>query len=359
MDQERLHILLQKYLDGSATPEETTALHDWYRSAGAAEVEWPVDGPNELDTVRERMLDRLRREAFPVRRMRPWLYATAAALMLAIAGVAYLRNTPPPPVAHDALPGGNKATLILGSGQSITLDSTHQGLLATQGGVSVNQTKGNLTYTGQTDGAATPYNTILTPNGGTYAVTLSDGSKVWLNAASSLKYPVKFTGAERSVDLTGEAFFEVAHGNTPFTVHCLGQTIDVLGTDFNVNAYTNESSIKTTLLEGKIKVKGVTLQPGEQSRVGADGSVHITKGIDTAEVMAWKNGMFQFDEADIGTVMRQIGRWYDVDVVYEGKLPDDHFRGKIPRNVNASQVLQILAIGGIDFTIEGKKIYLK
>lgn len=369
MDQDQLHILLQKYLDGTATPEETTALHDWYRSAGAAEVEWPVDGPNELDTVRERMLDRLRREAFgetalrptPVRRLRPAIYAAAAVLILALAGAAYLRsNHLPPPIAHDALPGGNKATLILGSGQSITLDSTHQGLLTMQNGVSVNQTKGNLTYSGQTDGAATPYNTILTPNGGTYAVTLSDGTKVWLNAASSLKYPVKFTGGTRSVDLTGEAYFEVTHNSAPFTVHCLGQTIDVLGTDFNVNAYTNESSIKTTLLEGKVDINGATtLRPGEQSSVGGDGKIRITKGVDTAEVMAWKNGMFQFDEADIGTVMRQIGRWYDVDVVYEGKLPDDHFRGKIPRNVNASQVLQILAIGGIDFTIEGKKIYLK
>lgn len=370
MDQDRLHNILQKYLDGSATPEETAALHDWYRSAGATEVEWPVDDPAGIDDVRERMLDRLQREAFgknaapaAVRRLR--LALAAAAIVLLLSTVAYLRyihRTPPatPPMAHDALPGGNKATLILGGGQAITLDSAHQGLLATQGGIAVQKSgKGELVYEGAPTTVETAYNTILTPNGGTYAVTLSDGTKVWLNAASSLKYPVTFTGGVRSVDLTGEAYFEVAKDAKPFTVHCLGQTIDVLGTHFNVNAYTNESSIKTTLLQGKVKVNNTLLQPGEQSTVGADGKVHLMNNIDTAEVMAWKNGMFQFDEADIGTVMRQIGRWYDVDVVYEGKLPDDHFRGKIPRNVNASQVLQILAIGGIEFTIAGKKIYLK
>ena len=372
MDQESFHHLLQKYLDGSASGEEVQALHDWYRSSAADEVSWPLEGPEEMDGVRARMLERLRLEVredvVPIRSRRragAWLSAAAVVLLL-LAGAAYLRfpDRVAPPVAavHDLLPGGNKATLILGGGQAITLDSAAPAVLATQEGVVVQKNgRGQLVYS---IAAAAPgdvaYNTILTPNGGTYAVTLSDGTRVWLNAGSSLKYPVRFTGNAREVDLTGEAYFEVAPATAmPFSVRCLGQTIEVLGTHFNVNAYSNESVIRTTLLEGRVRVGSVLLEPGEQSRVGADRQVRVVKGIDTAEVMAWKNGMFQFDAADIGTVMRQIGRWYDVDVVYEGKLPDDHFRGKIPRNVNASQVLRILAIGGIDFTIEGKKIILK
>ncbi|TDX01540.1 FecR family protein [Dinghuibacter silviterrae] len=367
---------------GSASQEEAQSLHDWYRSAAADDVVWVVDGPEELDTVRRRMLERLQREAFGTTeafgapgqhgrtvRMRI-LFSAAAAVLLTLVGVAYFRHThrppmaPAPVLASDVLPGGNKATLILGSGQAVTLDSTDKGLLATQGGITVQQSgKGQLVYGGVSDGSVMAYNTILTPNGGTYTVRLSDGSRVWLNAGSSLKYPVRFTGGPRVVDLTGEAYFEVAPAAGSFSVRCLGQTVEVLGTHFNVNAYTNEAYIRTTLLEGKVRVKNpagsAVLEPGEQSRVGANGDVHIARGIDTAEVMAWKNGMFQFDDADIGTVMRQIGRWYDVDVVYQGRLPDDHFRGKIPRNVNASQALQILATGGIDFTIQGKKIYLK
>lgn len=377
MDQDQLHNVLRKYLEGSASTEDARLLRDWYRSLETEEVIWVLDEPSEMDRLQTRMLDRLQQEIrppAPVRRLWPRLLV-AAGVVLLLAGFAYIRylrpsHSPVEPLTavHDLPPGGNRATLILGGGQAITLDSAGQGMLAAQGSMRVVKSgNGQLEYVRKTqagDAGDIAYNTIIIPNGGTYTVTLSDGSKVWLNAGSSLKYPVRFTGNARQVDLTGEAYFEVASNPAqPFTVHCLGQNVAVLGTRFNVNAYTNEPVIRTTLLEGRVRIEegthAVLLRAGEQSMVGADGTVRVSQDIDTAEAMAWRYGMFQFNAADIGTVMRQIGRWYDVDVVYEGKLPDDRFHGKIPRNVNASQALQILSIGGINFKIEGKKIILQ
>ena len=391
MDRDQLTILMQKYLDDTATPEEVRALHDWYRDSASTEVVWPADHPGERAQIEAGMLVRLQEDIrdsariVPIHRNRYYWIAAGVTGLLLLTGLVYRWNgkrPEPAPVAQtqamDVLPGGNKAQLVLGDGKVVTLDSAGSGVVAEQGSEAVEKTAhGQLAYVAAADGAAAKgagsttdnasseivYNTIITPQGGTFSVKLSDGTRVWLNAGSSLKYPTVFSGSQRKVELKGEAYFEVApDADRPFHVVSGEQTIDVLGTHFNVNAYDNEPEVRTTLLQGSVRVvkngKDVLLRPGQQSVSDLSEGLTIRKDIDTAEVMAWKNGMFQFDAADIGTVMRQIARWYDVDVVIQGKLPDDHFRGKIPRNVNASQVLQILALSGINFKIEGKKITL-
>jgi len=377
---------MEKYLDGTLTDSEAEVLRDWYRDHEAGEVIWTANHPDEKTRIEERIRMRLQKDIEQIEvphrviflhRRKSWLAAAAIGLVL-LSGATYLWQKRPadvtatiakaPPVA-DFLPATNKATLLLSNGRTIVLDSAGTGILADQGSARVKKTaQGQLTYqlaaAEQDAQKEVLYNTISTPQGGTYAVTLSDGTRVWLNTGSSLKYPTAFTGTARNVELKGEAYFEVASDAVrPFTVLGGGQSIRVLGTHFNINAYDNEPAVKTTLLQGSVKVvrdgREILLRPGEQSLSTTNGTLRLNKDIDTAEVMAWKNGMFQFDEADIGTVMRQIGRWYNVEVVFNGAaLPDDHFRGKIPRNVNASEALQILTLSGIKFKIDGRRIIL-
>ena len=391
MDFDQLTILVEKYLDGTISPTEEQALREWYRNNGPQEVVWPTDRIGEKHRIGSHMLDRLHEDirmmedahTIPLRRNKIWMAAAVIGLILlsggawlwsnkpghTVAGITHVSSPPPQTPPTDLLPATNKARLQLSDGHTITLDSAGNGLLAQQDGAKIKKTgEGQLTYqltAAKSGGAAqtTTYNTIFTPQGGTYSITLSDGTKVWLNTGTSLKYPTAFTGNTRTVQLKGEAYFEVSpDAARPFTVEGGGQTIRVLGTHFNINAYDNEPAVKTTLLQGSVKVvsgdRDVLLRPGEQSLSTTTGTLRVKKDIDTSEVMAWKNGMFQFNEADISTVMRQIGRWYDVAVVFNGPLPDDHFRGKIPRNVNASEALQILTLSGIKFKIDGRRIIL-
>jgi ferric-dicitrate binding protein FerR (iron transport regulator) len=297
--------------------------------------------------------------------------AAAAVLLISLGSYFYLinknekpntlvQNQPPTDVRA---PQTNRATITLAGGRKVFLDSAANGTLASQGTVQVLKlADGQVAYSGKT--TEITYNTLTNPRGSKpISMTLADGSKVWLNAGSSLTYPITFAGKERNVEMTGEAYFEVTHNAAmPFIVNKLHDDakIKVLGTHFNVNAYDDEGALKVTLMEGSVKVsKGTSnslLKPGQQAQV-KDEDIKQINNVDTQEVMAWKNGKFQFgDASDIGSMMRQISRWYDVDVEYKGNITG-HVGGSISRNVNASQVLKMLeTTGAMKFKIEGRKV---
>lgn len=309
-----------------------------------------------------------------VRQMR-WVKLTAAAaIFIALAAGAYFYLAPQPnyPVATSikkvndiAPPLGTKAVLTLADGTKIVLDSTGNGIVAVQGNVKITkQGIGGISYMGTTAGKIS-YNTLSVPRGSKpLHLTLSDGTRVWINVGSSLTYPTAFTGKERKVTMTGEAYFEVAHNSgMPFLVQHNDATVKVLGTRFNVNSYEDESTERITLLEGSVRVSQATssglLKPGQQARINNDGNsgIKIVNDVDMNEVMAWKDGKFMFDKnTDIYTIMRQVSRWYNVDVEYQGKI-NQRFWGSISKDVNVSQVLKILeAAGGIKFKVEENKI---
>lgn len=312
-------------------------------------------------------------ETAPPARKRWWPYAAAVLLLLAAGGAAYLLQRPAQPVqtVHqptkpDAQPGGNKAILTLQDGTEITLDSASNGLLAQQGNAKVSKlANGRLAYVQEGGKAAeTIYNTMRTPRGGQYQLTLPDGTAVWLNSASSLKFPAAFTNARRTVELTGQAYFEVApHKAWPFTVKVDDMEVEVLGTHFDIMAYPDEKGINTTLLEGKVKVlnKGgaALLRPGEQAVLQRGSGTLSVMPAQIGKVTAWKQGLFVFNKMDIESIMREVSRWYDVDIVYPvpfhttGKL----YGGGISRNMLLSDVLHFLEESGIHhFKIEGKKV---
>jgi len=288
-----------------------------------------------------------------------WLLLRTPAAQPAMAGLQSLR--------HDRAPGRNIAVLTLADGTSITLDSTHNGVLAQQGNSRVTKLKdGNLIYKALDEKpAAVVFNTLSTPRGGQYRLNLPDGSQAWLNAASSITYPTAFTGGERKVSITGEVYLEIAKNPAmPFRVEVATasghEQVEVLGTHFNVKAYGDEAMVMTTLLEGSVRLvsKGGAelLQPGQQGQLRSDGLLYLVDHVDIDEVMAWKNGLFHFENADISEVMRQIARWYDVEVVFEGKAPVEKFDGEIPRNSNLTEVLKILQLSNVHFKVEDKKV---
>ncbi|MCC8424576.1 FecR family protein [Mucilaginibacter sp. UR6-11] len=383
--------IFKKYLDNQCSPAEVAELLDFFRlrsdndtlralileqldkSVDIAAGEGPVD-----DAVFDRVFTAISKEidqqehAVPVVNMRRYYWAGVAASLLiaSIIGLYVYKNKQAgyytakvKPYHYDALPGGNKARLTLADGEVIALDNAKNGWAAKQKNGTVTKAKdGELTYESGT-GRPTEipeFNTITTPRGGQYMVILPDGSKVWLNAASSLKFPVAFTGAERKVELTGEAYFEIfKNKQKPFKLTVNGAVVEVLGTHFNVMAYNDESALRTTLLEGSVKIskndRNGLLKPGQQAEIDKQNVIRITEA-DTEQAMAWKKGYFKFNRDNIQTIMRQLSRWYDIDVVYEGKIPDDEFVGKIRRSVNVSEVLRVLELNNIHFKITDKKI---
>lgn len=300
-----------------------------------------------------------------------WLKWSIAASVLVLFSVALLfyitQNTrTAEPKLTDVAPGGNKATLILANGKKIDLSGAGNGAIADETGIKVIKTaEGKIIYdlSNTTAAANGQYNTIETPMGGQYQVNLADGTKVWLNAASSLRYPTHFSGKERKVELTGEGYFEVAHQKEmPFKVASAGQTVEVLGTHFNIMAYHDEPVVKTTLLQGSVRIsmgkKHTLLKPGEQaSRIGD--KISVSEDVDMEDVVAWKNGYFKFNESLEG-IMSKISRWYGVAVVYETKTdPNLTYSGKISRTRNISAILKIIEFNGdVHFRIEGHKVYV-
>ncbi|HRG24219.1 MAG TPA: FecR domain-containing protein [Chitinophagaceae bacterium] len=384
---ESILVLIEKYQTGTITNDELQQLNEWYHTFDDREVEL-LTGKSEVQIttdIRERLMKTIQQE--PVYSLhqsrRKWYLAAAAIILVFLTAAVYkltttdsrsdssLAETSAGSVVTDLAPGGNKAILRLADGSAIILDSAADGTLSEQGNIKVEKlSNGLLVYTigGKqlTANDAAFYNTISTPRGGQYQVTLSDGTKVWLNAASSIRFPVFFAGNERRVEITGEAYFEVAKNiSKPFKVKTTASEIEVLGTHFNINAYEDEAAVKTTLLEGMVKVsvpgtggKNTSrfLQPGQQSGISKEGTISVLNNADTEEALAWKNGRFQFKSADIKSILRQISRWYDVDVVYKGNV-NLHFSGQLKRDEYVSKVFEKLALTGeVHFKIEGKKI---
>jgi len=299
------------------------------------------------------------------RKLYTWLSAAAAAIL--IAGSVIYFSTDYSLEKQAALanlqPGKNKAELTLANGRHITLDDAINGNLAKDAGVQITKTKdGELVYTViDANAASDARNIIKTPYGGQYMVILPDQSKVWLNAGSSLAYPVSFANAKtRNVDLTGEAYFEIAKDKThPFIVKTAKQEVKVLGTHFNINSYMDEPAILTTLLEGSVNISSAAadriLKPGEQSMLTAQG-IKVAAA-DTEEVMAWKNGYFRFNDEKLESIMRKIARWYDVEIEFDGEISDEEYNGKISKFKNIAQVLEMLSeTNTVHFKIDGRRI---
>lgn len=302
--------------------------------------------------------------AQPVRKLLIYRWAAAAIFLVLLGMGVYLFMRPLPQMGttagltKDVAPGYNRATLTLADGSSVALDSNGNRIIQ-QAGVKAVQQGGGLQYNMESDAAITAYNKLSTPRGGQFYVVLSDGSKVWMNAASSLRYPTVFNGAERSVQINGEAYFEIApDANRPFRVIMNdGTTIEVLGTHFNVEAYEDEEGSRTTLLEGSVKImsaKGqVILQPGGQA-FSRNAGITVVKDVAIDNIMAWKHGSFSFEGKSLEMIMRQLSRWYDIDVVYQGKIPALTFGGEMGRDVQLSGVLTFLQESGLHFRIENE-----
>ena len=299
---------------------------------------------------------------------RAWFRYAAAVLFLVATG-AYLwsRNDHGQVIvgAHrsitpDIAPGKAGAILTLADGRQVVLDSLGNGAIATQNGSRVLLRDGRLAYDPTDDRTGeTMYNTMTTPRGRQYQLTLPDGTKVWLNAASSITYPTAFNGRERKVSVTGEAYFEVGKDKTrPFRVSINNQSeVEVLGTHFNVDGYEDDGKITTTLLEGSVRVGALTIRPGQQAVFSLDTrQVQAAGTVDIDQVMAWKNGLFHFDNTDIKTILNQLSRWYDVELVYGHGLPDIELGGEMKRDLTLSQVLKGMGELGVNFKIEGKKL---
>jgi ferric-dicitrate binding protein FerR (iron transport regulator) len=387
---ENILALIEKYLAGTITPAERDYLNQWYHSFNDDEVEVTLDdNENEeqlFEKIRSRLLETIHQDEGQqknLRSNRKWRVPAAAAIaVLILLSAAYwmfsskpskqeiTTTLPETKSENDIAPGGNRAVLTLADGSPVILDSVSNGIIGHQGNTKVQKlNNGLLVYVingrqvSENDEAF--YNKITTPRGGQYQVTFTDGTKVWLNAASSIRFPVVFTGKYRKVEITGEAYFEVVKNKTmPFKVKANNSEIEVLGTHFNVSAYNDEAEIKTTLLEGKVKVSALdsdnkspaVLKPGEQAAINKEGKIDIKNNADTEEAMAWMNGYFQFKSADLKTILRQIARWYDVDIEYKGNA-NMLFTGQLTRNENVSKVLDKLALTGeVHFKIDGKKI---
>ena len=370
---------LLEFLDSG----DTNLLQELLREDFFNEINASIDQHDEaakeiLDKIHQKINAAKRKSSKTTVVPLKWISIAASFFLLAFSAYFFLYNNDSNPVAvveksskqplvNDFVPGEDNAVLTLADGSVVILDDASNGNIALQGAVQIQKVNdGKLQYQAGGEALETVYNSVSTPKGGKFQLTLSDGTKVWLNSSSSLKFPVVFNGNERKVELHGEGYFEVAENKQkPFKVDVAGRgEVEVLGTHFNVNAYADEASLNTTLLEGSVKVrvgsgsKPSMLLPGQQVRIFPNGEVRTTSNINLEEVVAWKNGKFHFGEStDMETVMRQIGRWYDVDVEYSGNFSGKHLGGTISRDVNASKVFEMLEMTGIaKFRIVGKKV---
>ena len=376
--------MIKRYTEGKATAEEIHFLDLYFENfenhpeflETKSEEERKAIGENLWAKIMDATFFPLKKrgKTIPITSKNWYKVAVAASVILLVAVGMYFfmsthstkiaKNTTQKKFDNDISPGGYNATLTLANGSTIILNNAQNGTITQQGNAKILKlANGQLAYNSLNEKPKEVlYNTITTPRGGQYQLTLSDGTKVWLNAASSLRYPASFSGKERRVELTGEGYFEVAHNaEMPFHVKVNNMDVSVLGTHFNVNAYGDEGVMKTTLLEGSVKVnegnENVLITPGEQAQVkNSTDKIEVKKDVDVDAVVAWKNGLFHFENADVQTVMRQLSRWYDVEVIYKGVIPEREFEGEMQKNLNLSQVLKLLSQNNINFKIEGRQL---
>lgn len=384
MDKKNFLEILGKYNRGEANQQETEMLEAYYGLFDSEGDRLDSISPAEKEKIRQEiLLDITQQIASPAKNKRflsfnKWWSIAAILLVITSIGVLFYKksdtNTPTPetaPTLAVVKPGSNQAILTLEDGSTIGLNDKQDGLILDRNGVKVEKLdNGKVAFEANAQ-AAPALHTIATPRGGQYQIVLDDGTKVWLNAASSLKFPTRFTGTQRMVEITGEVYFEVAKNKRmPFIVKTKRQQIEVLGTQFNVNSYGDEDQEVTTLLEGAVKVavlkNGLAqsstermLSPGNQASLPNDVDLLSLTEADLEAALAWKNGYFKFEKADIKTIMRQISRWYDVDVQYVGGLSGDAFGGKIPRTEEITGVLRLLELSKIKATLKGRIITIK
>jgi len=375
--------LYEKFNNGQCTPAEKELLDTYVDEMKLLEGGWNNDLIKEED-VHARIWQRLSesRRVVPIAPQKGhkylWLKVAAVLLLSFLVGLFFINNeksSPQPTVAKIKqkviLPGGNKAYLTMADGSRIILNDAKNGDLVTKPGLKVSKTSnGMLIYhfhkTADNTSLNTKpeYNTITTPRGGQYQVILDDGTKVWLNAASSLRFPQAFTGKQREVELTGEAYFEVAKNKAkPFMVQANGTQVQVLGTHFNINAYGDNGGVTTTLLEGSVRMASgkstVMLTPGQQGTAGKNGAPILVNNADMEETMAWKNGLFVFHDASIENIMKQVSRWYDVDVAYLDDVQNNEFGGAISKYKSITELLNIMELTrSIHYKIEGRRVII-
>jgi transmembrane sensor len=361
--------LIVKYNNGTASEAEKAQVIAWYESI---EGDQPVFAEGEFDAITQEVHQsliqyRLANHQF-VQQSKLWpriigVAAAAAALVFGIwfynHGLSSSRNASGNDLAYqnDIAPGKNTATLTLPHGKTIKLSDAKTGVVV---GTELKYNDGTAVERGD---PGLPQNDVMlsaaTPRGGTYQFTLPDGTHVWLNAASKISFPSQFSGATRKILLSGEAYFEVTKNKTkPFIVQSKGQRVEVLGTHFNINAYPDESNIRTTLLEGSVRIEGkLILKPGEQSNISSDRIVSV-KQIDPNTAIDWKNGDFVFQNDDFKTIMRKVSRWYDVEIIYDKTAPAElPLGGLVSRSKNISSILKIMeATGDVHFKVEGRRI---
>jgi transmembrane sensor len=382
MTRDRLLSLIIKRLDEELPPEEILELNEWGNECAAnrqvlnivnnesklaAEIqEWQKIDPS-LGYSRWRDLVRARQKSL-VRRIAGWSTAAAAIIAAGIIGVTHKTSRLSPPAqlmanVHPVPPGRNTATLTLANGQRLLLDNAAKDIGRQGNAEVVKLDSRSLAYSVKAGNAAGPmaYNVLTTPRAGQYQVILPDGSHAWLNNLSSLRYPTTFRGKNRRVELTGEAYFEIAKdGSKPFIVGVNGEDVEVLGTSFNIMAYIDEESTQTTLVSGTVRVKAgqsaVTLRPDEQAKGSKAGDLKILEDVPSQDIISWKDGFFYFGRASFTEVMRQLSRWYDVDVRYEGPVPDLEFGGKIDRSLPLNDLLNFLDKNKVHLRLEGRTL---
>lgn len=370
MTDQEIKEILERYKAGEATADEHALLLSWsldFNSPDTAEL-----------SMEERVADvdliwaALEKKLPQAKKVNLWPKMLAAAMVLIVLSLGllflYHRNNANQMITAQIVPGSNKATLTLSNGKKVVLDGAARQQLLTEAGLSITKTSdGQLIYSAVSDeGAdhASRYNTLETNNGQQYQVVLPDGSHVWLNAASSLRYPVAFGKQERLVELSGEGYFEVAHQKSkPFRVKTADQQVEVLGTHFNINAYPDDKLSKTTLLEGSVRVSApalknkdvLILNPGQESILV--GNTLLAQPANLEAAVAWRNGDFMFEQENIRSIMKKVSRWYNVEVVFEGKIPESRFGGTVSRFSNVTQVLRKLELTGkVHFKVEERRI---